>query len=135
MEVIKKKLHFIKDNWNTYFYNNSYFNKHLSSREEISTNYFGDIMHYFFDTFEILDTKKYMREDNCSFTECISNSIMLLQTMYVHQDLMDEMLYIFKLKRSNSNDKIQIRQMDLCQYLGHNFFRFLRIFFLKFYRA
>lgn len=25
--------------------------------------------------------------------------------------------------------------MDLCQYLGHIFFRFLRIFFLKFYRA
>ena len=24
---------------------------------------------------------------------------------------------------------------DLCQYLGHNFFRFLRIFFLKFYRT
>ncbi len=26
-------------------------------------------------------------------------------------------------------------RMDLCQYLGHNFFRFLRIFFLKFYRT
>ena len=28
-----------------------------------------------------------------------------------------------------------ILDVDLCQYLGHNFFRFLRIFFLKFYRA
>ena len=28
-----------------------------------------------------------------------------------------------------------MKDMDLCQYLGHNFFRFLRIFFLKFYRA
>lgn len=27
------------------------------------------------------------------------------------------------------------RRLDLCQYLGHNFFRFLRIFFLKFYRT
>ena len=33
------------------------------------------------------------------------------------------------------NNKTILTDLDLCQYLGHNFFRFLRIFFLKFYRT
>lgn len=33
------------------------------------------------------------------------------------------------------NNEVRMIDLDLCQYLGHNFFRFLRIFFLKFYRA
>ena len=39
--------------------------------------------------------------------------------------------FSFELKNINIKDL----KVDLCQYLGHNFFRFLRIFFLKFYRT
>lgn len=46
--------------------------------------------------------------------------------------------YNSKIKRSQIqifHDTLRNIGVDLCQYLGHNFFRFLRIFFLKFYRT
>lgn len=104
MEKIKKKLHFIADNWNSYFYEYDYFKKYINPSEEMSTNYFGDIMHYFFDTFEILEDKTHLSKEIKGMSNYISYSIMLLQTMYVHQDSMDEMLNVFNLKKSKSTE-------------------------------
>lgn len=118
MEEIKEKLHFIKDNWNSYFYKDENFKKYVSPSGEMSTNYFGDIMHYFFDTFEILENKTHLSKESKRMSDYISYSIMILQTMYVHQDLMDEMLNIFNLKESESKDKKEIRYMRN-ELIGH----------------
>lgn len=87
---IEKKLSKIADIWNNYIWEYRECNKHIKFTAEAKTNYFGDILGYFNDTFDIV----------FSFDTSTSNSfeknISLLQTIYVHQDFIEELLELFK---------------------------------------
>jgi hypothetical protein len=86
---IEIKLSTIADIWNFHIWEHRECHKHIKFTVEARTNYFGDILGYFKDTFDIV-----FAERESSF----SNNISLLQVIYIHQDFIEELLDLFKCK-------------------------------------
>lgn len=106
LERIKLQVDKIRDIWNHYIYELKYFQKKIRFTPEVQTNYFGDVLNYFEDTFDALKKRKTNRYQNHIF-----NTIGLLQVIYIHQDLMDEILHIFRLPHSAATDKNPNREL------------------------
>ena len=93
LEIANKKLEKIADIWNHYIWKYSFCNQMIKFNDDQRTNYFGDILTYFHDTFPIL-TEEYTSSK--FFRENIGNGFAFLQTIYVHQDFVEELHFIFK---------------------------------------
>lgn len=100
MELIKWKLDKITDVWNHYFWEYKSLQKKINFNSEVKTNYYGEILSYFNDTFDLIKIN-----ESEKFHDNIFHYTSLLQIIYVQQDLMDELLHIFKLQKSPLNDK------------------------------
>lgn len=90
--IPKKKLERIAEIWNHYIWKYKFCNKQIKFDDDLRTNYFGDILNYFSDTFSVFE-KKY--ESN-SFQENFEHSISFLQAIYIQQDFIEELHFIFK---------------------------------------
>lgn len=101
MQTIKSKLSKINSNWNEYYFIKEFFQKRIRFTDEVKTNYYGDLNNYINDTLDLIKTFDKKKSDG----EYISQTIVLMQVIYTHQDLIDELLYIFKLHKSSNNDK------------------------------
>jgi len=101
MEKVKVLLDRITESWNDYFWEFKYCQDRIRFNEDIKTNYYGDILSYFNGTLDSLSNIKFT--DN--FQESIFQAVAILQLIYSHQDLTDELLYIFKLEESTKEDK------------------------------
>lgn len=108
MEKIEIKLNLITNSWNTYFWGSKYLQSKINFNYEVQLNYYGDILYYFNDTLELLKFENNLPKD---FSNNIFYAIGLLQIIYVQQDLIDELLYIFKLVKSSKDDKNPNRQI------------------------
>lgn len=91
-EDLNYKLGKIGDLWNYFILEYKFFKNQIKFTEEIQTNYFGDILGYFKDTLDIIFNYK----QSNSYSERFSNHIGLLQSIYVQQDFIEELLAIFK---------------------------------------
>ncbi|MQP24004.1 hypothetical protein GFJ94_02870 [Flavobacterium sp. LMO8] len=91
MEEIYKKLDTIRDVWNYNIWDYPYCQSEIKFDKEAKTNYFGDLMGYFHDT---LDMLKEPVSSN-ALTGVFSYHVSLLQTLYVQQDFIDELLRLF----------------------------------------
>jgi hypothetical protein len=100
MELIKWKLDKITDVWNHYFWEYKSLQKKINFNSEVKTNYYGEILSYFNDTFDLIKIN-----ESKKFYDNIFHYTGLLQIIYVQQDLMDELLHIFKLQKSPLQDK------------------------------
>jgi len=101
MKEIQKKLRKINNYWNKYYFKKDFFQKRINFTDDVKTNYYGDLNNYLLDTLALVDEFKEIGTPQ----EYISKSIVLMQVIYIHQDLIDELLYIFKLPTSSKNDK------------------------------
>ena len=101
MTEIKAMLEKITRVWNNYFLNFEFLQNQINYTEEVRTNYFGDILSYFNDTLELL-TQRSQKDD---YKSVLFHSTGLLQIIYVQQDLIDELLYIFKVEQGLQEDK------------------------------
>ena len=59
---------------------------------EVKTNYWGIILGYFTDTFDII----FVPQLTETYTERFSHNTSLLQAIYAQQDFVEEMLIVFK---------------------------------------
>ncbi|WP_422091710.1 hypothetical protein [Tenacibaculum ovolyticum] len=118
---IEKKLSKIADIWNYYIWEYRECNKYIKFTEEARTNYFGDILGYFNDTFDVVFEH---REAN-SLSDTFANNISLLQTIYVHQDFIEELLELFKCGINKGNlkkdDNYTINRDLRNELIGHPF--------------
>lgn len=116
-DIIQQKLEEISSFWNHYIWEYKFCQSQINFNEETKINYFGDILAYFEDTIKLI---KY-RPHNNSYQENIFYSIGLLQTIYVQQDLIKELLYIFKLDSNKlSNDSKRNINRDIRnELIGH----------------
>jgi hypothetical protein len=114
MENIKAKLDLITEFWNDFVWKYKMIQSRIVWDEEVKTNYYGDILSYFEDTFNIIIKKP--KENN--FQESIFYTTGLLQIIYVHQDLTDELLRIFKIAKSGKEDKNPNREIRN-ELIGH----------------
>jgi hypothetical protein len=114
MNAIRTKL----DQINRFWYNQIYQHKSLQDQvvwEASMESYcMGDILTYFGDALEIIarKPKKGDLQDNIFYV------IGLLQTMYVHQDLIDELLRLFKIQEKINKKNNTIRKIRN-ELIGH----------------
>lgn len=92
----------ICDIWNHYIYRNKFFHSLINFRDNKGTNYFGDIIKYLSDTNVIIEIDQVAKDD---FYNNFSNAISFLQAIYVQQDLIEELLYIFSCKSNKGTLK------------------------------
>lgn len=111
MKTIRDKINLITDIWNSFILEEKFFQDKINFSDEVGTNYYGEIMHYLNDTFTALDNHEKMDSQKGEFHDFIFYIIGILQVMYVQQDLVDEMMRIFKLAESNSSEKKSIRKL------------------------
>lgn len=90
----KEKLERIAEIWNHYIWKYKFCNSKLKFNDDLRTNYFGDIFSYFSDTFSVLE-RQY---ESKSFRENFEHSISFLQAIYIQQDFIEELHFIFKTK-------------------------------------
>ncbi|CAL2078680.1 hypothetical protein [Tenacibaculum sp. 190524A05c] len=98
-EDFEYKLEQIKNVWNQFIWEYDFCKKEIKFDFEARTNYFGDIFGYFLDTNVII--LQYSNSESNSIR--FSNQISLLQSIYVQQDFIEELLRLFKL-RINKGD-------------------------------
>src|SRR5438045_3034682 len=101
MNEVNDTLDKITTSWNHYFWKNKFCQNRINFTSEIKTNYYGDILSYFNDTLALLTDINPKKE----FNKSIFQTIGVLQLIYTQQDLIDELLYIFKLPQSTKGDK------------------------------
>lgn len=101
MKTIKSKLSKINSYWNKYYFIKEFFQKKIRFTDEVKTNYYGDLNNYLHDTLDLVKPFKKIKSD----ADYIAQTIVLLQVIYTQQDLIDELLYIFKLQKSTNEDK------------------------------
>lgn len=99
---ILEKLDRITDIWNHYIWEYKFCSSKIKFNDDVKTNYFGDLLSYFKDTFEIVYSENQPR----SFSDKFSYTISFLQAIYIQQDFVQEMLEIFK----TGVDKGQLKQ-------------------------
>ena len=89
---IENKLDKIAKIWNNFIWEYEFCSRKIKFTADVKTNYFGEILGYFQDTFDIvLNEGKYSNySDKFSFT------ISFLQAIYIQQDFTQEMLEIFR---------------------------------------
>lgn len=107
MNTVKETLEKITRTWNSFFWDNKFCQGQINFTTEVRTNYYGDILSYFNDTIDFLESLEF----HPNFQKSIFQAIGTLQTIYIHQDLIDELLYIFKLHKSTKQDKNPNRQI------------------------
>ncbi|MCK6608515.1 MAG: hypothetical protein L6Q46_09475 [Flavobacterium sp.] len=114
MEILKNKLERITEFWNDFVWEYKTIQNCILWNDEIKTNYYGDILSYFNETFDIIESTP----ERGDFQKSIFYSTGLLQIIYVHQDLTDELLTIFKVAKSTKKDKDPNREIRN-ELIGH----------------
>jgi hypothetical protein len=91
-DALDRKLGKISDIWNNYIWEYKFCNSKIKFTPDVKSNYFGDILSYFSDTFNLI----YNNKKTESFSDNIETSISFLQAIYIQQDFIEELLHIFK---------------------------------------
>jgi hypothetical protein len=104
IEFLENKLNVLNDIWVSYFFTYPFFQNKVKFTEEEKTNYVGVIFGYFRDSFDVVFATP--PEYYSSYVEKFTYQIALLQSIYVQQDLIEELLRIFKtgINRDTLND-------------------------------
>lgn len=91
-KCIEHKLDTISEIWSHFIWEYDFCKRTIKFTDEVKTNYLADILAYFKDTVLIIFDKK----ESSSYSDTFSNHISFLQSIYVQQDFIDELLTIFK---------------------------------------
>ncbi len=89
---VENKLHRIADIWNHFIWEYKFCSRKIKFSEDVKSNYFGDILGYFQDTFDII----FAERNTKSYVDRFSYHMSLLQAIYIQQDFVEELLIIFK---------------------------------------
>lgn len=89
---VENKLHRIANIWNHFIWEYKFCSQKIKFSEDVKSNYFGDILGYFQDTFDIIFTERNTK----SYVDRFSYHMSLLQAIYIQQDFIEELLIIFK---------------------------------------
>lgn len=108
MKEADNKLDRITTIWNDYILESRFCQSRINFTNEVKTNYYGDIMNYLSDTFSLI---AFNSKEN-SLQDEIYESTSVLQLIYVHQDLIEELLYIFKFDKDSLLANCQYRKSN-----------------------
>jgi hypothetical protein len=118
-KIIKEKLRSIRKIWRLYIWDYKYCYKDTAYSEVLKSNYFADILNYFEDTIDIFYSTSKSKARLKNFEKVTT----FLQTIYVHQDLIEETLRIFKtgIVKGNlqKNENYSINREIRNELIGH----------------
>lgn len=97
IKEIKEKLDRISDVWFHFAWEFKSGRSNVNFNNDTKTTYFGDILTYFGDTFDSL----VKRNDSKTYQDHALFFIGIMQIIYVHQDLVGELRYAFKLNKDD----------------------------------
>ncbi|ETZ19142.1 hypothetical protein [Pedobacter sp. V48] len=97
----------IREAWNDYFLEYQYCQNRINFGTEERTNYMGDLLNYFDDTVELLEHIPV----KANYQLAVYDTVSVLQLMYIGQDLIDELRFVFKMPASSGEDKLLIRTL------------------------
>ena len=103
MKIIETKLDKIAEIWNDFILNEKFFQRKINFDSEVETNYFGDILHYFYDSL-ILIKENIPEDDKNNFSASVFYAIGLLQIIFIQHDLMREFFYIFNIDKDEKKE-------------------------------
>ncbi|MDN3579402.1 hypothetical protein [Mucilaginibacter flavus] len=98
---IEEKLKTINEAWEIYFCNYRFCKSKINFETQSKINYYADIFNYLRDTLPFVQNIEYFKDFNYSVFQATG----VMQTIYAQQDLIDEILYIFKEQPSSQEDK------------------------------
>lgn len=103
MKIIELKLDKITDIWNEFILKEEFFQRKINFNDDVKTNYFGDILHYFYDSLLVVEDNTPADEKD-NFSTAVFYSIGLLQIIFIQHDLMREFFYIFDVDENIRRD-------------------------------
>ena len=101
--MIETKLDKIAEIWNDFILNEKFFQRKINFDSEVETNYFGDILHYFYDSLTLIK-ENIPEDDKDSFSASVFYAIGLLQIIFIQHDLMREFFYIFNIDKAEKKE-------------------------------
>lgn len=121
IKMLENKLNILSDIWINYFYSFPYFHNKVKFHEEERTNYIGIIFRYLQDSFDVVFATP-PNEFN-SYVDKFTYQIAFLQSIYVQQDLIEELLRVFKtgIERDtlNKDSNYRINRKIRNELVGH----------------
>lgn len=116
---IKEKLSRITDIWNEFILEYKFCNNKVQFSKDVQSNYFGDIITYFKDTLDVVFDEKKTE----LYPDTFAYHISLLQSIYVQQDFISELLWIFKCRTNTGvlkkDDDYSINRNIRNELVGH----------------
>lgn len=103
MEQVIHKVRILESIWRNIFLDYDYLLINIDYNKNKQSNYPGVIFGYFNDTIPII--KNYLNSGTDGRYDCFLQTIGFLQTIYIQQDLIDELLQLFGLQKSINIDK------------------------------
>jgi hypothetical protein len=97
----ENKLKIIENFWRHFIWEYSFCRRKINFSKDIPNNYVGIILGYFQDTFDVVFKERKLN----TYDERFAYNISLLQTIYVHQDFVEELLIIFKCGKNKGDLK------------------------------
>lgn len=97
----------IRESWNDFFLESRYCQQQINFGTEERTNYMGDLLNYFDDTIDLLEQIPLKPNYQLALYDTVS----VLQLMYIGQDLIDELRFVFKMPQSSGVEKLLIRTL------------------------
>lgn len=95
--------------WNDHFLESQYCQKQINFGPEKKTNYMRDLLNYFDDIVELLERIPL----KSNYQLALYDTVSVLQLMYIGQDLMDELRFVFKMSQSSGADKLLIKTLRI----------------------
>lgn len=103
MNEITRKLNILENIWRNRFWDYDYLLKEIKYDKKLLSNYPAVVFGYFSDTIPAINS--YLEIKVKDKESCFFATIGLLQIIYIQQDLIDELLQVFKLQKSALSDK------------------------------
>jgi hypothetical protein len=99
---IASKIYEISDIWTHFIFEYKFCNSKIKFTEDVRSNYVADLVNYFIDTESVINLSFSQNQTNNNFADSIS----FLQAIYIQQDLVEELLLVFKCNINKGNLKL-----------------------------
>ena len=94
IELSRIRLKRIHSIWDRYILNYKICQNHINFNEDVKTNFLAEVFSFFNETFDLIVENYSPKKSRNNFP----SSIILLQSIYIQQDFLEELLKVFKTK-------------------------------------
>lgn len=102
IELSRIRLKRIHSIWDRYILNYKICQNHINFNKDVKTNFLAEVFSFFNETFDLIVENYSPKKSRNNFP----SSIILLQSIYIQQDFIEELLIVFKTKKVKGDLKL-----------------------------